>query len=59
MGAEGTTGGVLITASSDGSEVQPREFLTLKVYVPAERLFIVMVVVEPAISEAPGLTITV
>jgi hypothetical protein len=47
VGAVGVTGCGLITTLTEATEVHPAELVTVKLYVPAVRLEIVVVVVEP------------
>ena len=47
VGAVGVTGCVLITTLEEATEIQPEAFVTVKLYVPAVRPEIVIVVVEP------------
>ena len=53
-GAAGTTGALLIVAPAEDSDVQPREFITLNVYVPVATSWIVTLAPVPSISTFPG-----
>jgi hypothetical protein len=46
--------GVDIVTDADSAEVQPDEFVTVKVKTPPGRFAIVFVVPEPAVVTAPG-----
>ena len=54
-GAVGVAGCTLITTLADASDVQPTELVTVKLYVPAARLLIVVDVVFPFMP--PGLMV--
>ena len=58
IGASGVTGWVLIVALVEATEVQPTEFVTVKVYVPAARPVKVVVAVDP-VFVAPPVAVTV
>ena len=55
IGAEGVAGCTLITISADAGEIQPSVFVTVKLYVPATRPD--MVVLMPVPKIAPGLIV--
>lgn len=54
-GGAGVAGCVLITTSADAPEVQPTEFVTVKVYDPAAKPEIVVLAVLP--TWFPGLIV--
>jgi hypothetical protein len=53
-GAAGVTGCASITTVADWIDVQPTEFVTVKVYEPAGIPVTVLVVPEPVIVPGPG-----
>ena len=55
VGAAGVAGWAAITTLADGDEAHPAAFVTVKLYVPATRPEIVVVIPVPAI--APGLIV--
>jgi hypothetical protein len=55
VGAAGVAGWAAITTLADGDEAHPAAFITVKLYVPATRPEIVVVIPVPAI--APGLIV--
>jgi hypothetical protein len=57
IGMEGIPGGAMMTTFADGNDVQPPDTDTVKLYVPAARLVIVVLLPDPAI--APGLIVQV
>ena len=57
IGVAGIPGAGRITTSADGAELQPDPTDTVKLYVPAERFGIVVLVPDPVI--APGLIVQV
>ena len=57
IGAVGVTGWVLITTADEGGETQPMELVTVKLYNPAVKPVMVLLVVEPVIP--PGLIVQV
>jgi hypothetical protein len=50
---------VLITTFAEAGEIHPAEFVTVKVYVPAARAGIVILVPEPVVVTLPGLRVIV
>jgi hypothetical protein len=58
-GADGVAGCAFITAFDDGAEVQPVEFVTVKVYVPGDIPEITVDNVLPKTVLPPGLIVTV
>jgi hypothetical protein len=58
-GAEGIAGGAGITTFPDAGEIQPEEFVTVKVYVPPGRAVIVVLVPDPVVDTLPGERISV
>jgi hypothetical protein len=58
-GLAGEAGGEGITTFEDAEEVQPSEFVTVKVYVPAARSAIVTLVPVPGVIIPPGLRVSV
>jgi len=55
IGADGVTGCVLMTTLPDAGEVQPAEFVTVNVYVPA--VIPDMILLVPVPAPAPGLMV--
>jgi hypothetical protein len=49
----------LITALLDATDVHPTEFVTVKVYVPADIPLIVVVVPVPVVVTPPGILVNV
>ena len=58
-GAAGVAGCALITTSADDTEVHPAAFATVKVYVPAAKPDIVVLVPDPFVITPPGLRVSV
>lgn len=58
-GIEGDGGCALITTPADDAEVHPELFVTVKVYVPADRSDIVVPVPDPLVVTPPGLRVSV
>ena len=54
VGADGIEGCAVITTLPDDGEIHPKELVTVKVYVPSDRLGIVVLVPEPVVVKAPG-----
>jgi hypothetical protein len=50
---------VLITTSTEAGDIHPAEFVTVKVYVPAGRVDIVILVPVPEVVTLPGLRVIV
>ena len=50
---------MLITTFAEAGEIHPAEFVTVKVYVPAARAGIVILVPEPVVVTLPGLRVIV
>ena len=58
-GAAGVGGCALITTLADDTEVHPAAFTTVKVYVPAAKPDIVVLVPDPFVITPPGLRVSV
>jgi hypothetical protein len=58
-GADGVGGFVLITTPDDAMEVQPSEFVTVKVYVPAGIPITVVLAPVPEVVTDPGVRVTI
>jgi len=53
-GAPGVTGCALMTTLADGSDMQPSELVTVKVYVPVPRPEIIVLFPLPVVIISPG-----
>ena len=49
----------MITTSADAPELQPSEFVTVKLYVPAAKPDIVVLIPVPVVTTAPGFRVKV
>ena len=58
-GAAGIAGCAVIIIPVDGGDMHPAESMTVKVYVPADRLDILVLIPEPAVVTSPGERISV